>query len=211
MFNARKTLKTLAMALCSGLLVVGLYSPGFAQTLANVPAALPPAAVPQTTIGQQIDANLRAAQAPLLSQGMATNDWVTYVAILSPREVVPNTPMSMARGAVGAVLSGNRLVVRASFRDLTSDLRDYATDPLDPPNPNITSAFHIHQGRPNENGPFQYALDVMVNEDTNGGRAMGEYTLTPEQIQALNNGMLYVDVHTTRYRGGELRGILMPM
>ncbi|NMF85393.1 CHRD domain-containing protein [Nodosilinea sp. P-1105] len=39
----------------------------------------------------------------------------------------------------------------------------------------------------------------------------GEYTLTPEQIQALNNGMVYLDVHTTRYRGGELRGILMPM
>jgi hypothetical protein len=202
MFNVRKTFQTLAMALCSGLLVVGLYSPGWAKPMATVPAS---------TIGQQIDANLEAAQAPLLSQGMATNDWVTYVAILSPREVVPNTPRSMARGAVGAVLSGDRLVVRASFRDLTSDLRDYATDPLDPPNPNITSAFHIHQGSPDENGPFQYALDVMVNEDTNGGRAMGEYTLTPEQIQALNNGMLYVDVHTTRYRGGELRGILMPM
>jgi len=23
--------------------------------------------------------------------------------------------------------------------------------------------------------------------------------------------MVYLDVHTTRYRGGELRGILMPM
>jgi hypothetical protein len=33
--------------------------------------------------------------------------------------------------------------------------------------------------------------------------------LTDEQLAALDSNMLYVDVHTTWYRGGELRGVLM--
>ena len=118
--------------------------------------------------------------------------------------------MTPARGAVGAVLSGNRLVVRGSFKMLTSDMRDYATDPVNPPNPSITSAFHIHQGTPMENGPFQYALDVTLDDTERSGSAMGEYTLTEEQMRALADNRLYVDIHTTENRGGELRGTLMP-
>jgi hypothetical protein len=162
------------------------------------------------TVGEQIDANLAAAAAPLLAQQAADSSIVTYVAILSSQNVVPKSPTTSARGVVGAALSGNRLVVRGSFRDLTSAMRNYATDPVDPPNPNITSAFHVHRGSPRENGPFQYALEVTVDATGLGGSAMGDYTLTPEQLQALQSGMLYIDLHTTRNRTGELRGILMP-
>ncbi|WP_228024762.1 CHRD domain-containing protein [cf. Phormidesmis sp. LEGE 11477] len=125
--------------------------------------------------------------------------------------VVGSSPMNTpARGAVGAVLSGNRLIVRGSFKMLSSDMRDYASDPVNPPNSNITSAFHIHQGSSMENGPFQYALNVMLDDTGHGGSAMGEFTLTPEQMQALADNRLYVDIHTTKNRGGELRGTLMP-
>jgi hypothetical protein len=44
-----------------------------------------------------------------------------------------------------------------------------------------------------------------------GGRLSGEYTLTPEQLQALSAGQLYVDIHTTQNRAGELRGIFQPL
>ncbi|MGG6237958.1 CHRD domain-containing protein [Nodosilinea sp. AN01ver1] len=160
--------------------------------------------------GAQLDANLVAATAPLLAQGASSSSIVTYVAMLSPQNVVPNLPVTDARGVVGAALAGDRLVVRGSFRELTSAMRDYGSDPVDPPNPNITSAFHIHRGSPSENGPFQYALEVTMDDTGRSGSAMGDYTLTPEQLQALQNGMLYLDLHTTRNRGGELRGILMP-
>jgi len=153
--------------------------------------------------------NLRAAESVLLAQGMM-GEMTSYVAMLSSNNVVPSQPMTAARGTVGAVLVGDRLVVRGNFNNLSSPLRDYATDPLDPPNPNITSAFHIHRGEPMANGPFQYALQVMVDETGRGGMAMGEYTLTPEQLQALNAGQLYLDLHTTQNRAGELRGVLMP-
>lgn len=205
--------RRIGLAVCAGLLAVGLSSPAWARAMALRPGAI--AAAPSTaelsqTLGQQVDANLAAARSTLLAQGMMNQPMMTYVAMLTPQNVVPNAPRSYARGVVGAVVSGDRLVVRASFRELSSELRNYQTDPVDPPNPNITSAFHIHRGSPTENGPFQYALEVMLNETGMGGDARGEFTLTAEQLQALNNGMLYVDLHTTRYRGGELRGILMP-
>lgn len=154
-------------------------------------------------------ANIQAAKATLLAQGM--RPFTSYVAPMMESNVVPNSPNDMpARGAVGAVLSGNRLIVRGSFKMLSSEMRDYTTDPVNPPNSDITSAFHIHQGTPMENGPFQYALDVMLDENERSGAAMGEYTLTPEQMQALADNRLYVDIHTTKNRGGELRGTLMP-
>ncbi|HSM81749.1 MAG TPA: CHRD domain-containing protein [Nodosilinea sp.] len=189
------------------------------QVLAHMPtapatlAAAPWAQSPDDgfALGEQIDANLAAAAAPLLAQGAADGSIVTYVAMLSGQNVVPNTPMTEARGVVGAALAGDRLVVRGSFRELSSAMRDYATDPVDPPNPNITSAFHVHRGSPSENGPFQYALEVTMNASGRGGSATGDYTLTPEQLQALQDGLLYIDLHTTRNRAGELRGILMPV
>ncbi len=212
MFKERNNLRNGLIALVTCLFVVVLYSPLMGRVMAQAPTAATTAAWAETStyaVGEQIDANLTAATAPLLAQGL-NQPIVTYVAMLTGQNVVPTRAMTDARGVVGAALSGNRLVVRGSFRDLTSAPRDYATDPLDPPNPNITSAFHIHQGNPSENGPFQYALDVTLNASGRGGSAMGDFTLTPEQLQALQNGMLYVDFHTTRYRAGELRGILMP-
>ncbi|MBD0335823.1 MAG: CHRD domain-containing protein [Cyanobacteria bacterium Co-bin13] len=209
MKNVQRTVLNCLLGALTCLFLVGVSSPAFSHTA--TPAA--PATAQATSLPASLEAlatNLKSAESTLLAQGMSSGGMMSYGAILRPANVVPNTPMSMARGAVGAVLSGNRLVVRGSFNNLSSSLRDYATDPVNPPNPNITSAFHIHRGMPSENGPFQYALQVMMNDSGMGGMAMGEYTLTEEQLQALNNGMLYVDLHTTRNRAGELRGILMP-
>ena len=154
-------------------------------------------------------ANIQEAKATLLALGM--NSFTTYVAPMRENNVVPDiSEDTYARGAVGAVLSGNRLIVRGSFKTLSSDLRDYASDPVSPPNSDITSAFHIHEGLSMENGPFQYALDVTLDDTGRGGSAMGEFTLTPEQVEALADNRLYVDIHTTKNRGGELRGTLMP-
>lgn len=215
MFIEWKKLRSSVIALSTCLFVVLLSSPMVGRVFAHLPTAAPANLTAAATgdtfkVGEQIDANLAAATAPLLAQGATSGPIVTYIAMLNGQKVVPNSVMTDARGVVGAALSANRLVVRGSFRQLTSPPRDYATDPLDPPNPNITSAFHVHQGSPSENGPFQYALDVTMNASGRGGSATGDYMLTPEQLQALQNGMLYVDLHTARYRGGELRGILMP-
>jgi hypothetical protein len=161
-------------------------------------------------VEQLLLSNLREADSISIAQGMSASPITRYVVVMAKNNVVPMSPSTSAFGAAGAVLAGDRLIVRGDYSNLSSALRDYAADPVDPPNPNITSGIHIHQGDLSANGPFQYALEVTPNEDELSGRFAGEYTLTSEQLQALSNGQLYLDLHTSQNRGGELRGIFQP-
>lgn len=147
----------------------------------------------------------------MMAQGMSNRLVQRYAAPLINASVVPNAPSTSAMGVAEASLMGNRLTVRGSFMGLSSPLRDYVTDPLNPPNPKITSAVHVHRGDNTQNGPFQYALTVMPDQTGMGGKFSGDYTLTPEQLQALASGKLYVDIHTQQNRAGELRGIFRPL
>ncbi|MGB3293477.1 MAG: CHRD domain-containing protein [Phormidesmis sp.] len=213
MFKISKTLRFWIIGTFTCLFLTGLFSTVGGRAIASLSFSTARPTLQMEAdrfLGQALTANLQQSQAVLLAQGTAGTSLKSYVAVMSEDNVVASSPTTMARGAVGAALSGNRLIVRGSFKRLSSAPRNYATDPVNPPNSDITSAFHIHQGAPSENGPFQYALDVNLDDTDRGGRAMGEYTLTPEQMQALADGRLYVDIHTTQNRGGELRGTLMP-
>jgi CHRD domain len=212
LIRCNRTVVYFALGLFACLALTGISTPVAASLGPAAPAqGSVPAMVSSTSLAafEALAGHLETAESTLVAQGMS-GSMMSYGAILRDRNVVPMAPSTSARGAVGAVLVGDRLVVRGSFKNLSSDLRNYATDPVNPPNPNITSAFHIHRGMSTENGPFQYALGVTLDPNGRGGMAMGEYTLTPEQVQALNSGMLYLDVHTTSNRAGELRGVLMP-
>jgi hypothetical protein len=133
-----------------------------------------------------------------------------YLLTLNPDQVMPKAPSSTAKGEAMAKLKGNRLTIKGEVQDLSSPLRDYTTDPANPPNPSITSGVHVHRGERMENGPFQFALGVKVR-DSGSLRFRGEYTLSEEQLQALKSGGLYVDVHTQQNRTGELRGVFQPV
>lgn len=154
---------------------------------------------------QQAERELIAQNSTSVSQAIVLK---RFAAILSGDNIYPSSVETKAYGVIGAALNGNRLIVRGGFFGLSSPLRDYAADPASPPNPKITSGVHIHRGTSNQNGPFQYALEIQVNAGGLSGNVKGEYTLTDEQLQALNSGELYVDIHTKGFRGGELRGIL---
>ena len=65
---------------------------------------------------------------------------------------------------------------------------------------------HIHRGAKGVNGPVIVPLDK--NGDTYTAPAGRK--LTPEQINDLKAGNLYVNVHTNRNKGGEVRGQLQP-
>jgi hypothetical protein len=213
MNKTKRLLLNFVLGAISCLCVVSIATPSFSHTAQ--PSALNPVnnampAVSEVAIDQRIASSLQAAESALIAQ-MPTATMTRYVAVLTKDEVVPTTPSTMATGAGGAVLMGDRLVVRGDFRNLAGTLRDYATDPLNPPNPKITSAVHIHQGDASKNGPFQYALTVTPDQTGLNGRFSGEYTLTSEQLQALSAGQLYLDIHTKKNRGGELRGILKPL
>ena len=65
---------------------------------------------------------------------------------------------------------------------------------------------HIHRGAKGTNGPVIVPLDK--NGDTYsvpGGRK-----LTADQIKDLKAGNLYVNVHTAKNKGGEVRGQINP-
>ena len=65
---------------------------------------------------------------------------------------------------------------------------------------------HIHQGAKGQNGPV--IVPLTKNGDTYSvpeGRK-----LTPDQLKALKAGSLYVNVHSDRYKGGEVRAQLNP-
>ena len=65
---------------------------------------------------------------------------------------------------------------------------------------------HIHRGAKGTNGPVIVPLDK--NGDTYSVPAGRK--LTPQQIEDLKAGRLYVNVHTARNKGGEVRGQLQP-
>jgi hypothetical protein len=65
---------------------------------------------------------------------------------------------------------------------------------------------HIHRAAKGANGPVIVPLDK--NGDTYSVPAGRK--LTPQQIEDLKKGNLYVNVHTNRNKGGEVRGQLQP-
>lgn len=189
----------------SCLFVVGTSLPALSQAFFNSIHS-------SSAVEQRISAHLLEAEIALAAESgaMTKAPAMKYSIMLSGMKVAPKMVVTGASGTAGAMLMGDRLVVRGDFQRLTSPLRDYATDPLNPPNPKITSGIHIHQGDSAKNGPFQYALMVQPMGDGLSGKFGGEYTLTPEQVQALSSGMLYVDLHTQKNRAGELRGVFKP-
>ncbi|MBE2198541.1 MAG: S8 family serine peptidase [Anaerolinea sp.] len=66
------------------------------------------------------------------------------------------------------------------------------------------TAAHIHSGAVGVNGPIQVPLDHTVNP------MVGSATLTDAQQGMLVNQLLYVNIHTAAFPGGEIRGQIVP-
>ena len=65
----------------------------------------------------------------------------------------------------------------------------------------------IRQGAPGQNGPVVVTL---VKTGDNAWQVPSGAILTPAQYTAYQQGELYINVDTVRYRNGELRAQLMP-
>lgn len=105
-------------------------------------------------------------------------------------------------GQVDAVLSGDTLKVSGAFREMIG-----AFDPT------IMGGAHLHLGLPGENGGIAITLNTRPDEDLSGGvflESENTFVLESAQIDALRNRGMYVNIHTTSYPNGELRGQLLP-
>lgn len=65
---------------------------------------------------------------------------------------------------------------------------------------------HIHRAAKGANGP----VIVPLAKDGDTYSVPAGRKLTPQQMDELKAGNLYVNVHTNRYKGGEVRGQLQP-
>ncbi|MCH2348274.1 MAG: CHRD domain-containing protein [Pseudomonadales bacterium] len=111
-----------------------------------------------------------------------------YRARLSP---MPTTPQSVAditgEGEVILTLNGNALAVEGNFSGISS----------------ATTMGHIHNGPPAQPGPVVHRLEVTAAPN---GNISAELELTDEQVSALRNNELYVQIHSENNAPGELRG-----
>lgn len=73
----------------------------------------------------------------------------------------------------------------------------------------VPTAMHFHLGAPGVNGPHGVHIESFTIATT--GSAVGvETTLTQPFIDALLAGNVYVNIHTTAFAGGEIRGQVVP-
>lgn len=149
------------------------------------------------------DGELRDQLRPAEVEGTFYSTAMTNENVL-PDEDDPELPNTGATGSVTAFLTGNLLIVGGTFEGLSSDLRDLDEDVLDP-------GIHIHPGDVDDSNPYIFALVADLNEDETSGSFSGAFVLNDEQLELLESGLLYADIHTTEFEDGEVRGQLLPM
>ncbi|MEM9258143.1 MAG: CHRD domain-containing protein, partial [Bacteroidota bacterium] len=123
------------------------------------------------------------------------------VANMSGYQEAPCPATSTGVGMINALLDGNELSVQGSFSGLTSDF-----------DPSIGGGIHLHLGYAGQAGPVAVPLSVELDDDLRGGfllTAANQFTLTDEQAEFVRTRGAYINIHTTDFPAGELRGQLL--
>lgn len=112
----------------------------------------------------------------------------TYRARLSPMPTTPQTVTTITgEGEVILTLDGNTLTVSGNFTGMNS----------------AATMAHVHNGPPAQPGPVVHQLEITKMP---AGEISAELELTDEQVMALKNNALYIQVHSETNPAGELRG-----
>ncbi len=115
----------------------------------------------------------------------------SYGGRLSPLPVTAATVRTITgEGWVTATLTGNRLTVEGTYRGMSSP----------------ATAAHIHVGPKAQPGPVMRPLEITAAPE---GTIRGALELTPDQVAALREEALYVQIHSENNAGGELRGWIL--
>jgi len=116
----------------------------------------------------------------------------TFKGRLSPVAMDATMKANVAgTGSVSAVLAGTKLTITGSFDGMRSP----------------ATVAQLHQGiATGVRGPA--ILDLTVAKATNGN-VTGSFELTPEQIEGLKKGKLYVQIHSEKAPDGNLWGWLL--
>lgn len=145
---------------------------------------------PHTVAARVTDMTNSMATTPAVSVTVDNNPTIRVV--LSADEVVPR-PVSTASGA----------------GDLRFNLIDGAVSGGVTVSGIAATLAHIHDGFAGANGPVIVPF-VQAGTDPNRWDAQGGAVLTPDQIDGLLAGRLYVNVHSAAFPNGEIRGQIKP-
>ncbi len=116
----------------------------------------------------------------------------TFVARLSTVPITVAEQGTVAgRGSAKAVLTGTRLIVEGTFEGLRTP----------------ATAARIHLAPRAVRGPS--VLDLTVSKGT-AGSINAALELTPRQLEALEKGSLYIQLHSEKAPEGNLWGWLLP-
>ncbi len=137
-------------------------------------------------LGRLFSLFLFSLSVTLVSTGVQAQE--VYRARLSPMPTTPQTVTDITGGGeVILTLNGNALSVEGNFSGMSS----------------ATTMGHIHNGPPAQPGPVVHRLEVTAAPN---GNISAELELTDEQVSALRNNELYVQIHSENNAPGELRG-----
>jgi hypothetical protein len=111
------------------------------------------------------------------------------------QETPPNA--SPGTGSAAFVLDNvaGTLVSAVTFADLTAP----------------TTVAHIHEGPPGVSGPIIHPFATLPVGVTSGSFADVWTGLTAAQMTALETGNTYINIHTTAFPAGEIRGQITPV
>lgn len=124
----------------------------------------------------------------LLTLGNSGFAQEVYRARLSPMPTTPQTVTEiLGEGEVILTLSGNTLEVSGTFAGMSS----------------TATGAHLHNGPPAQPGPVVHTLEI---DEATGGEISASLELTDEQVEALRNNALYIQVQSVNNAPGELRG-----
>lgn len=110
--------------------------------------------------------------------------------------------MSDAVGGVKVELSNGEMVLTGAFSGLSS-----AFDEM------VAGGSHLHIAGPGANGDIDVTIVPNLADDELSGvfRARdNRFPITEEQEATLRSGQYYVNIHTTDFQAGELRGQVLP-
>ena len=117
----------------------------------------------------------------------------TFVARLSTVPLTVAMQNTVAgRGSAKAVLTGNRLTVEGTFEGLRSP----------------ATVARIHLAPRAVRGPA--VQELTVSAKGTAGTIGGSLELTPRQLEALEKGSLYIQLHSEKAPDGNLWGWLLP-
>ncbi|MPR36412.1 CHRD domain-containing protein [Salmonirosea aquatica] len=137
-----------------------------------------------------IGATLLSSLISCENDGPDESDIVKYQATINSQNTIPRSTSS-AQGS--AVLEYNKVT-----KVLTYNVTYQGLTP---------TAGHIHKAEPAwETGPV-----IIPFANVGTSPITGSATLTPEQEDLLSFGNLYINLHTTQYPQGEIRGQILPV